>query len=236
MYSIKTISDRPDDPMLLLFRKLEHLAHQLGSDFEANYHIDALADDNDEIRRAILYVIKELRKVPLWNSLGMVRFVLIGVLKKLRIDIPEICTLDRILAHQGRLPYPSVVFQAVQLMDPTNSDPHIMTLRTLDLEAWKLAWKMAVVQDSAVGENATFNSVEAEPAQDSISALATENHRLEYLENHYTKDEFKLAVACVLKTAKPIIPNKPGSVMAAVMVQVARQFVMNSGQYTLSIW
>jgi hypothetical protein len=33
--------------MLLLFRKLEHVAHLLGSDVKANYHIDPLFDDAD---------------------------------------------------------------------------------------------------------------------------------------------------------------------------------------------
>ncbi|KAE8853016.1 hypothetical protein HRS9122_00008 [Pyrenophora teres f. teres] len=227
IYSIKTIGDRPDDPMLLLLRKLEHLAHQLGSDVKANYHVNRLADDNDEIRRAIPYVMKELRKVSARDPLAMTIFVLIGVLEKLRTDIPTMCTLDRTLADQGRLPYPNMVFQAVHSMDPITSDAHIMALRTLNLEAWKLAWKMVVVEDSAVRLNATIHSVEAGPAPDSISAFATENHHISLLENPDTKDEFNLAIACVLKTAKPILPNKPQSVMAVVMVQVAMQIGMN---------
>ncbi|EFQ94977.1 hypothetical protein PTT_07164 [Pyrenophora teres f. teres 0-1] len=86
---------------------------------------------------------------------------------------------------------------------------------------------MVVVEDSAVRLNATIHSVEAGPAPDSISAFATENHHISLLENPDTKDEFNLAIACVLKTAKPILPNKPQSVMAVVMVQVAMQIGMN---------
>jgi hypothetical protein len=41
-HSIKTITDRSDDPMLLLFRKLEHVARLLGSDVTAVYHIEPL--------------------------------------------------------------------------------------------------------------------------------------------------------------------------------------------------
>ncbi|EFQ94976.1 hypothetical protein PTT_07165 [Pyrenophora teres f. teres 0-1] len=78
---------------------------------------------------------------------------------------------------------------------------------------------MVVVEDSAVRLNATIHSVEAGPAPDSISAFATENHDI--------NDEFKLAVACVLKTAKPILPDEPRSVVAVVMVQVAMQIGMN---------
>jgi hypothetical protein len=50
-HSIKTITDRKDDPMLLLFRKLESVAQSLGSDVKAVYHIDPLdaveIDDSD---------------------------------------------------------------------------------------------------------------------------------------------------------------------------------------------
>ncbi|KAF2133901.1 hypothetical protein P153DRAFT_281296, partial [Dothidotthia symphoricarpi CBS 119687] len=39
MFSMKTISELPDDPMLILFRKLEQVARLLGSDVKAKYHI-----------------------------------------------------------------------------------------------------------------------------------------------------------------------------------------------------
>jgi hypothetical protein len=41
-HSIKTITDLPDDPMLLLFQKLENVAHSLGFRVKARYHVDPL--------------------------------------------------------------------------------------------------------------------------------------------------------------------------------------------------
>jgi hypothetical protein len=45
-HSIKTITDRSDDPMLLLFRKLEHVARLLGSDITAVYHVEPLMNNS----------------------------------------------------------------------------------------------------------------------------------------------------------------------------------------------
>jgi hypothetical protein len=45
MHSLKTITDRQDDPMLLLFQKLEHTACLLGSHVKARYHVDPLSAD-----------------------------------------------------------------------------------------------------------------------------------------------------------------------------------------------
>jgi hypothetical protein len=44
-HSLKTITDREDDPMLLLFQKLEHTASSLGSHVKARYHVDPLIAD-----------------------------------------------------------------------------------------------------------------------------------------------------------------------------------------------
>ncbi|EUC48120.1 hypothetical protein COCMIDRAFT_49889, partial [Bipolaris oryzae ATCC 44560] len=40
LYSMKTVSDKPDDPRLRFLKKMEHVAHTLGSSAVAKYHVD----------------------------------------------------------------------------------------------------------------------------------------------------------------------------------------------------
>jgi hypothetical protein len=47
IHSLKTITERPDDPMLLLLQKLETIAHSLGSSVKAKYYVDPLVEIND---------------------------------------------------------------------------------------------------------------------------------------------------------------------------------------------
>jgi hypothetical protein len=69
-HSLKTITDRQDDPMLLLFQKLEHVAHSLGSHVKARYHIDPLMSTDTQL---FTLMKKHIRRVSVESSLGLFR-------------------------------------------------------------------------------------------------------------------------------------------------------------------
>jgi hypothetical protein len=69
-HSIKTITDLPDDPMLLLFQKLEHVAHSLGSRVKARYHVDPLMSTDAQLP---VPIEKQFEPVSLNNSHGLSR-------------------------------------------------------------------------------------------------------------------------------------------------------------------
>ncbi|KAK6591544.1 hypothetical protein H4I95_12152 [Botrytis cinerea] len=49
IYSMKTITERPDDPYKRLLEKLEHVARDLGSNIHARYHVDPLEEGDSPI-------------------------------------------------------------------------------------------------------------------------------------------------------------------------------------------
>ena len=151
-HSLKTISERQDDPMLLLFRKLEHLAHTLGSDVKAKYHIDPLVDTDEPapLDEIIAEVLKTAKPTTSNTLVDMVTTVLLQVLIKSNSNVLSIYAIDLITQADGRPSYPKSVFEAVQLSDPANLNQHTKELFAVELQTWILVWEMLAHRASQV--------------------------------------------------------------------------------------
>ena len=151
-YSLKTISDRQDDPMLLLFRKLEHLAHSLGSDVKAKYHVDPLMDDDDapSFDEVIAEVLKTAKPILPNNPLALPMTVLAEISSRSELNITALHALDLILEDDGRPSFPDLVFEAVQLADPANLNQHTKELLKVELHIWRFIWEGLVLRASQV--------------------------------------------------------------------------------------
>jgi hypothetical protein len=90
LYSVKTISERADDPKLLLLQKLEHIAQHLGSKVKARYHVDPLVDSFEDV---IFQVLKDVPPLPN-DPISSYMRILVGLSHKLGLTIRDIQSLD----------------------------------------------------------------------------------------------------------------------------------------------
>jgi hypothetical protein len=183
-HSLKTISERQDDPMLLLFRKLEHLAQALGSDVKAKYHIDPLVDTDETapLDETIAEVLKTAKPTKSNTPVDMVTTVLLQVLIKSELNVMAVYALDVITEADGQPSYPKRVFGAVQLSDPANLNQHTKELFAVELKIWILVWEIIAHQASqapGVDLNHNIELIRAKLARlgiisfsDSLAALA----------------------------------------------------------------
>jgi hypothetical protein len=95
-HSMKTVTDRKDDPRLLSLRKLEHVAHTIGSSVKARYHVDPLMDYDGAVSfdEAMVSVLKTAKPVLSNNPSETLMVVLVEVLQILQMNISTIHTLD----------------------------------------------------------------------------------------------------------------------------------------------
>jgi hypothetical protein len=151
-HSLKTINERQDNPMLLLFRKLEHLAHALGSDVKAKYHIDPLVDTDETapLDETIAEVLKTAKPTTSNTPVDILTTVLLQVLIKSGLNIMSVYALDVITEADGQPSYPELVFRAVQLSDPANLNQHTKELFAVGLNTWILIWEHLAQRASQV--------------------------------------------------------------------------------------
>ena len=148
VYSLKTISGRPDDPKLLFLRKLEAIAASLGSNVRARYHVDEDDLAFDEIVERALSIVKPAsRNTPL----ELLTTILLQVIDTSDITVSAVHTVDLMLEQDSsHVNYPNHVFQAVQEADASVLTEHTKGIKHFGVSHWQLAWFMLVRLDSQV--------------------------------------------------------------------------------------
>ncbi|KAF2204152.1 hypothetical protein GQ43DRAFT_438222 [Delitschia confertaspora ATCC 74209] len=152
IYSMKTISDRPDDPMLALFKKLEAIARSLGSEVKARYHIDPLGDENEEldnetvVSMALLDVPSThfnvlLRNLPATSSnfIPLCIWILMKILMIKGTPIYAMYNLDLRTTGPHGPDFPTVVFNEIRNRQPRNRTE--LDIAKIPLSTWMSAWK-----------------------------------------------------------------------------------------------
>jgi hypothetical protein len=149
-HSIKTITDLPDDPMLLLFRKLEYVAHGMGSAVKAKYHVDPLMDDDVAlpINQATFFVLKTAKPIVTSDFLNFAMVILEDVLQKAHKSIRAVHAIDQVLMADGSPTYPELLFCFVRQANPASFNEYTIALPAVDLRTWMMAWDILVQRAS----------------------------------------------------------------------------------------
>ncbi|EMD63735.1 hypothetical protein COCSADRAFT_358271 [Bipolaris sorokiniana ND90Pr] len=89
LYSMKTVSDKPDDPRLRFLKKMEHVARMLGSSTTAKYHVDPLWEDNETmpLEIAVAQVLATTTDTPEKDPIVLGTEILINTQKKMKTNI-----------------------------------------------------------------------------------------------------------------------------------------------------
>jgi hypothetical protein len=160
-HSMKTITDRKNDPMLILFRKLEYVAQSLGSDVKALYHVDPLDNERDSglplhnkaveqgelpFDEAVAYALRTTKPVSPDHTVMLVMNVLVLVLTKTGTNIRTTYVLDTMFENDGALTYPEPVFRSVFASNIRDFNLHTTCLLDTDVELWKMCWSSLVAK------------------------------------------------------------------------------------------
>lgn len=173
-YSIKTITERTEDPMLLLLRKLETVAHSLGSSVRAKYYIDPLIETSkapppddappfDEVVAQVWRTAKLdfLPNIPAGSIFALPMTVMVQTSIELKLNIMTIHALDQICIDDNQHCFSDLVFQAVQKAATRSPNEHTRRFFNTNLSTWKYCWD-ALVERALQFPGADVNqSVEA---------------------------------------------------------------------------
>jgi hypothetical protein len=134
LHSMKTVSDRPDDPRLILLKKLEHLAHILGSDVVAKYHVDPLWEDyrHMSIDEAIAQVLETTTPMMLPDPSPIHMKILTEVLVKTRLQLRMSYAIDRA--------FPDLVYATIQKVAQKYPGERTENLLNIDRRMWVYGW------------------------------------------------------------------------------------------------
>ena len=155
-YSLKTISDRPNDPMLALLRKLETIAHSLGSSVRAKYYIDPLDEIkdtpppdgaptfNDVVAQVLETIENDCRTVSL---VALPATVMSEVLSKLKMSASTIKRLDLMAMADNRRCFPDQIFLAVHKADTRGLSARYKRILQIGKPMWRSALDELVKQE-----------------------------------------------------------------------------------------
>ncbi len=152
-HSRKTISGRKDDPMLLLFQKLEKLVHSLGSDVEAKYYVDASSDDDEEVasmnermtmKEAVFYVLKTAKPVEPDKFLAFAMQFMSEILSKSELKVLTVHMWDLESEGDGLYSFPQLIFASLQNAAPKCFNRDTKTLLDHNLVQWTFAWSLMI--------------------------------------------------------------------------------------------
>ncbi|EUC36400.1 hypothetical protein COCCADRAFT_88263 [Bipolaris zeicola 26-R-13] len=89
LYSMKTVSDDPDDPRLRFLKQMEDVASMLGSSTTAKYHVDPLWEDDEAIplETAVAQVLATTTDTPEKDHTTLATEVLMNTLIKMKNNI-----------------------------------------------------------------------------------------------------------------------------------------------------
>ncbi|KAF5848266.1 hypothetical protein GGP41_005627 [Bipolaris sorokiniana] len=104
LYSMKTVSDKPDDPRLRFLKKMEHVARMLGSSTTAKYHVDPLWEDNETmpLEIAVAQVLATTTDTPEKDPIVLGTEILINTQKKMKTNITVKNGSDQFQDNIGR--------------------------------------------------------------------------------------------------------------------------------------
>jgi hypothetical protein len=189
MFSLKTISDKPDDPMLLLFQKLEHVARILGSGVRAKYHVDPLMEDDADMSfdEAVAHVLRTVTPVLPNNPFSLPMTVLMEVLEKMEMNIRATYAMDQILEADGRPWYPDLIYAAVQATDRKNLSQRTKDLLNVDRQTWLSLWYALVkraMQEPGADPDADIIDMLEKLRQHSLGSSTEDLHGTERIAKH----------------------------------------------------
>ncbi|KAH8702953.1 hypothetical protein GQ44DRAFT_664358, partial [Phaeosphaeriaceae sp. PMI808] len=121
LHSLKTVTDCVDDPRRVLLQKLEILAHLLGSEVNAKFHVDPLWDDDDDVSSfdsIITEVMLTAQPTNPNNPLELVGTVMMECLKRNQLTVMDAYVGDLISTRNGAPPFPNLIFNLVQRINP----------------------------------------------------------------------------------------------------------------------
>ena len=156
VYSLKTISDRPNDPMLALLRKLETIARSLGSSVRAKYYIDPLDEIkdtpppdgaptfNDVVAQVLETIENDCRTVSL---VALPATVMSEVLSKLKMSASTIKRLDLMAMADNRRCFPDQIFLAVHKADTRGLSARYKRILQIGKPMWRSALDELVKQE-----------------------------------------------------------------------------------------
>jgi hypothetical protein len=141
-HSMKTISDLQDDPRLLLLQRLEHVAHSLGSQVKARYHVDPLIDAHSALLpdQAVAVALKSTRRLITKSALSLPETFLLEVIRLSMIDIKVARAVDRIMVEDNQPSYPEFIYNRVRGVHSTNLNEYTKPLLDVSVQVWRSAW------------------------------------------------------------------------------------------------
>jgi hypothetical protein len=141
-HSMKTISDLQDDPRLLLLQRLEHVAHSLGSQVKARYHVDPLIDAHSALLpdQAVADALKSTRRLIINSALSLPETFLLEVIRLGMIDLKVARAVDRIMVEHNRPSYPEFIYNRVRGVRAAALNEYTRTLPGVSLQVWRSTW------------------------------------------------------------------------------------------------
>lgn len=140
LYSMKTVSDKPDDPRLRFLKKMEHVARMLGSSTTAKYHVDPLWEDNETmpLEIAVAQVLATTTDTPEKDPIVLGTEILINTQKKMKTNITVKNGSDQF--QDSLSVFPDAVYQCIQKTCRNNPGPRTNHLLKIDRRSLVLSW------------------------------------------------------------------------------------------------
>ena len=142
IYSMKTISERVDDPVKQFLEKLEHIARILGSNVKARYYIDSLADRDGDIdfEHAAIEVLKQV-SLGVGSKLHVCMEILVKMAQKLELDIGALHALDLIAKPNSVPNFPDVVYRNIQKASQVLHTESSQSIALIERSTWRFSWE-----------------------------------------------------------------------------------------------
>lgn len=178
LYSMKTVSDDPDDPRLRFLKQMEDVASMLGSSTTAKYHVDPLWEDDEAIplETAVAQVLATTTDTPEKDHTTLATEVLMNTLIKMKNNITVSNKPDQI--QDSLLVFPDAVYRCIQKACKEKPGRRTDHLLKIDRRSLVLSWVRifsAAIGNSENGDVAAMreklrqfvNNMDAETPQES---------------------------------------------------------------------
>ncbi|KAF2797003.1 hypothetical protein K505DRAFT_372805 [Melanomma pulvis-pyrius CBS 109.77] len=148
IYSMKPVSDRPDDPIKQLLEKLENIAQDLGSNVKARYHVDPLDEGDSQaiFENAVVEVLKQVSPVVDYNkfnqwSITNCMEILVKMTQKLGLPIRALHALDLIMEPTGHPDFPDMVFNGIHKASQGIHTQSSQDIVSISRSVWRFSWE-----------------------------------------------------------------------------------------------
>jgi hypothetical protein len=128
--------------MLLLFQKLEHVAHSLGSQVKARYHIDPLIDIDSAlpIDQAVAAALKSTGRPMTENPSPLPETYLLEVVRLGMLDLKVARAVHQIRVEHHEPSFPEFIYNRVHGQPSSNLNDYTRPLPDISLQEWRSAW------------------------------------------------------------------------------------------------